>query len=159
MRSFSHILIFILLYIYFFRRYSITVNSKENALAAQRDLEKIYNFREHSPGIVNEYGSDFAAISYGNSVQWYEMIGDRTSALKQIEFVVRKMVPKFPPIAVHDLFSVLFPISMVMKDLGFGREAKDLLKKYVLERFSTLGLSSSTFWSVNSFFFFLCSSV
>jgi len=118
----------------------------DSALAAQKDLELVYVISKHSPMLVNQYGSDFAAISYGNSVQWYEMIGDKASALEQIEFVVIKIIPKFPPIAVHDIFSCLFPIIMVMKDHGFGREAKELLKKYVLERFTLLGLSSSTYW-------------
>jgi len=118
----------------------------DSALAAQKDLELVYVTSQHSPMLVNQYGSDFAAISYGNSVQWYEMIGDKASALEQIEFVVTKIIPKFPPIAVHDIFSCLFPIIMVMKDHGFGREAKELLKKFVLERFTLLGLSSSTYW-------------
>ena len=118
----------------------------DNALAAQKDLERVYVISKHSAKIVNQYGSDFAAISYGNSVQWYEMIGDKASSLEQIEFVVREIIPKFPPIAVHDIFSCLFPIIMVMKDHGFGREAKELLKKFVLERFTLLGLSSSTYW-------------
>lgn len=121
---------------------------RECALKTQKDLQRVYSFYRHSPMIVKEYCSDFAAISCDNSVQWFEMIGDKSSALKQIEFVVRKMVPKFPPIAIHDIFSVLCPLIMVMKDHGLAREAKELLKKYVLERFTSLGLSSSTYWWV-----------
>ena len=117
-----------------------------HAIDTQRQLESVYSFSKHSTGISDTYGSDFAALSFGNSVQWYDLIGDQALARKQMEFVLKKLLPKFHPVAVHDAMGVLFPILMVMKTKGMATDAKAMFKRHVLDRFNALGITSTYFY-------------
>lgn len=115
----------------------------EEAIAVQKELEKIYDFESHSHGIRQEYGKDHAVQSYADSVQWYMLTGDQPAAEKQIKVVVSKLLPQFDLRDVDLVMELIFPVLLVLKSIGQARHAETILFNNAINPYHDLGGSSS----------------
>jgi hypothetical protein len=120
----------------------------EKALASQRMLQGIYSFDRHNAAICRDYGRDFAAQSFSDSVQWYFLIGDRERATELIQFVIQQHLPKLNPREVDNNMALIFPLLVVMKTIRQAKEAEEVLRKYVINRIHEFGVTSPYWQSI-----------
>uniref|UniRef100_A0A7S0GE41 Uncharacterized protein n=1 Tax=Proboscia inermis TaxID=420281 RepID=A0A7S0GE41_9STRA len=121
----------------------------EDAIDAQKRLEKIYFAEKHSAGVINEYATDRAAQSYGYSVIWYATLGRHEECQAQIDFILDNLLPKMPKKNVHNSFMILFQSLWVLKDRGHVRLAEFVFVKHIYDRFNEYySKGSSTFFYV-----------
>lgn len=108
----------------------------EQALDAVKGLEGCYKFEEHSSGILRQYGHDFCAQTFSDSVLWYNIIGDKERAKEQIDFIIKNHLPKINPKSVDRIMQLLYPLLIAMKEMKMAGQAHELLIKFVSSRFT-----------------------
>ena len=113
------------------------------AIQVQEELEQVYVVGLHSSGIREEYGKDYAAQSYADSVQWYMLVGRQPKAEQQIDVVIQEQLPQFDLRNVDTVMEIIFPVLIVLKSIGRARDAETILFNNAINPFHDLGGSSS----------------
>lgn len=108
------------------------------AIRVQQDLEQVYIVDQHSRSIREEYGKDYAAQSFADSVQWYMLTGHQDMAEHQIAVVIGELLPQFDPRDVDTSLDLLFPILIVLKAINKARGAETILFKYAINPYHDL---------------------
>ncbi|KAI2495774.1 hypothetical protein MHU86_18749 [Fragilaria crotonensis] len=115
------------------------------AVKVQKELEQVYIVEEHSSGLREEYGKDYAAQCFADSVQWYMLTGHQDMAEHQIAVVIGELLSQFDPRDVDTSLDLLFPILIVLKATKKARGAETILFKYAINPFHDLQ-GHSTRW-------------
>jgi tetratricopeptide (TPR) repeat protein len=104
----------------------------DSALACVDEILTIYKVEEHSYDMVAEYGSDFALVSYSDSVQWLYLIEKHDEAEKRADWIIDTFLPMIDLSDTDGMMAALFPILQVLVLLERAQDADWLLKKYVI---------------------------
>jgi len=119
----------------------------DEAIVAQKRLERIYSAEKLSEGICREYASDRAAQNYGYSVLWYEIMGKHDESQSQINFILSRLLPLMPEKNVHNSLLLLYPVLLVLVDNGMAQKARSIFHSHVYDCFYKFyGNESSTFF-------------
>ena len=119
----------------------------ESAVRTHEDLVGVYDPQNVSRRIREEYGKDFAAQSFADSIAWYSVVGDLPSAVKKCEVVVTELLPLFDLRDVDTVMGMVFPAIMVLKSVGRATDAETILFNSVINPYHDLsGAASSSLW-------------
>lgn len=111
------------------------IGNYTGALSVCSKLRDTYVPEAHTVESSLIYGSDRAAQSISLSALWLVEVGKTDEALKNCEYVVQDLMPKMQPRNVHNSFITLYPTMLLMKEHGMALQARDILKRYILDVF------------------------
>lgn len=115
------------------------------AIEAQRELEEVYDIQLSSE-ISKHYGSDRGAQNYPLGAQFmYLRDGDGSEVREQVEktvgFLDAGMMERRN---VHNSFMLLFPLVLVLVEIGEAGSAVELWTKHILEPFEEFYTSEAS---------------
>ena len=106
----------------------------EKAIAVQSIIKKLYKPEAHSELLMKSYGIDVGALSCALGA-YYEMIrGDIKQSLRSCRQVLKELLSKIH-LNYKLAFSMMYPLSLVLKAAGFSGEARAFFNKVVMEPF------------------------
>ena len=118
------------------------IGSFEDAIETQRELKRVYDIEQHSGGIREEYGKDYAAQCLADAIQWYCLLEDYDIAEAQIDLVISSLVPHLDLRDVDAVMEIIFPVLIVMKSIGRCDDAEKLLFNNAINPFHDLNGTS-----------------
>lgn len=117
------------------------------AVGIQKVLYNVYDHVEHNKRLKETYGSDEAALSFSNSAMWHLQLGDKEASLDACRHVIGKLMPKMDRSDVHQSFVMMYPVVLVMKDVGVAVQARKHFDRLVVKPFSAFfGEGKSSFF-------------
>ena len=111
------------------------LGSYKRAILCHHDLERLYDPITFPKPISQSYGSDRAGQTFGLCAQWYDLEGDKGSALRCVDYVITHILPNQDERNTHNMFMILFPILWVMKRYKRSLQAQKLWDIYVVKMF------------------------
>lgn len=118
----------------------------EQALVSLDNIKTIYDIENQHDAICKAYGSDRVAQAFGHSVNWNIMLGRTDEALQTCKYILNELAPKSNPRNVHNSFCLLYSTFIALKENGAALEARDAVKRFIVEPFDEhFGPGGSTF--------------
>jgi class 3 adenylate cyclase len=103
----------------------------DKAIAVQSVIKNIYKPVVHTKGLRTCYGMDSGAVSFSLCSYLQMEQGNRREALRLCRHVLKTLIPKIESDREQS-FALVFPLLFVLKDSGFGSQAKQVFEKVIL---------------------------
>jgi class 3 adenylate cyclase len=103
----------------------------DKAIAVQSVIKNIYKPVIHTKGLRTCYGMDSGAVSFSLCSYLQMEQGNRREALRLCRHVLKTLIPKIESDREQS-FALVYPLLFVLKDSGFGSQAKQVFEKVIL---------------------------
>jgi hypothetical protein len=106
----------------------------DKALAVHSLIRKLYKPDIHSKGLCRFYGMDSGALSFAMGSYFHLLLGGNKVALKSCRTALKEIVQKIES-NFQQVFSVLYPLTLVLMGTGYGDEGRAFFEKVVIQQY------------------------
>jgi class 3 adenylate cyclase len=108
----------------------------DKALAVHSLIRKLYKPETHSNGLCRFYDMDSGALSFAMGSYFHLLLGGSKVALKTCRTALKEIVPKIES-SFRLVFSVLYPLTLVLMGTGYGDEGRSFFEKVVIQQYGS----------------------
>jgi tetratricopeptide (TPR) repeat protein len=124
--------------------YYATRNQLERAISTFEKLRSQYDFKANSRGMIQEYSREFALECCSEAVLWNYVLERHDEALQLADLVINDYLPLLEECEADVAMYAVFPLVQVLKLIGRARDAKVILKDFVVRPYQEG--SPAEFW-------------